>query len=159
MTQPWHHQADDGAGHLRASAADRDRALEMLKTGFAEGRLSKDELEERAGQLHEPRTYADLAALTADLPAAVAAVPAVPEWASPAKAPQHQVNPLALAAVICALIPGVPAAASIVMGLAARRQIRETGERGAGVAAAAIAIGSFSLSAFLLFLVMAAIFS
>ena len=58
-----------GRGHLRASHADRERAIETLKAAFVQGRLTKDELDARAGQAFAARTYADLAALTADLPA------------------------------------------------------------------------------------------
>jgi hypothetical protein len=42
----------------------------VLKAAYAQGRLTKDELEARAGQAFASRTYAELAALTADLPAA-----------------------------------------------------------------------------------------
>jgi hypothetical protein len=55
-------------GRLRASHADREHALDTLKDAFVQGRLSKDELDLRAGQALASRTYADLAALTADLP-------------------------------------------------------------------------------------------
>jgi hypothetical protein len=47
--------------------------IEILKVAFVQGRLSKDELGERAGQALAARTYADLAALTADIPAGPAA--------------------------------------------------------------------------------------
>jgi hypothetical protein len=43
--------------------------IEMLKDAFVDGRLTKDELDMRAGRALASRTYADLAALTADLPA------------------------------------------------------------------------------------------
>ena len=59
-----------GRGHLRAAQADREQAITVLKTAYAQGRLTKDELEARAGQAFASRTYAELAALTADLPAA-----------------------------------------------------------------------------------------
>ena len=39
-----------------------------LKTAFVHGQLTKDELDTRAGQALTARTYADLAALTADIP-------------------------------------------------------------------------------------------
>jgi hypothetical protein len=58
-----------GLGHLRASHADRERVIETLKAAFVQGRLTKDELEARVGQAFAARTYADLAALTTDLPA------------------------------------------------------------------------------------------
>jgi len=62
-----------GRGHLRASHADREQVVDTLKDAFVQGRLTKDELEARAGQAFAARTYADLAALTADLPAGLAA--------------------------------------------------------------------------------------
>ena len=58
-----------GRGHLRASHADREQVIGMLKAAFVQGRLTKDELDMRVGQTLASRTYADLAALTADLPA------------------------------------------------------------------------------------------
>jgi len=58
-----------GRGHLRAAQADREQAITVLKTAYAQGRLTKDELEARAGQAFASRTYAELAALTADIPA------------------------------------------------------------------------------------------
>jgi len=61
-----------GRGHLRASHADREQVIGMLKAAFVQGRLAKDELEVRVGQALASRTYADLAALTADLPAGLA---------------------------------------------------------------------------------------
>jgi hypothetical protein len=44
----------------------------MLKAAFVQGRLTKDELDMRVGQTLASRTYAGLAALTADLPAGLA---------------------------------------------------------------------------------------
>jgi DUF1707 SHOCT-like domain len=60
-----------GRGHLRAAHADREQAITVLKAAYAQGRLTKDELEARAGQAFASRTYAELAALTADIPADV----------------------------------------------------------------------------------------
>jgi hypothetical protein len=67
--------AAGGRGRLRASHADREQVIGTLKTAFAEGRLDKDELEALAGQALTSRTYAELAALTADIPAGPAAAP------------------------------------------------------------------------------------
>jgi hypothetical protein len=64
-----------GRGHMRAAQADREQAITVLKAAYAQGRLTKDELEARAGQAFASRTYAELAALTADLPAASPAAP------------------------------------------------------------------------------------
>src|SRR5215471_9396850 len=57
-----------GGDRLRAGHADREQAIEALKDAFVQGRLTKDELDARAGQALAARTYADLAALTADIP-------------------------------------------------------------------------------------------
>jgi hypothetical protein len=55
---------------LRASDADRDRVAERLRQATAEGRLDGDELEGRLQILFAARTYGELGALLADLPAA-----------------------------------------------------------------------------------------
>jgi hypothetical protein len=67
-----------GHGRMRAGHADREQVITELKAAFVQGRLDKDELEERAGRAVASRTYAELAALTADIPApAAASAPAV----------------------------------------------------------------------------------
>jgi hypothetical protein len=58
-----------GRGRLRASNADREQVIDTLKDAFVQGRLTKDEFDSRVGDVLASRTYADLAALTADLPA------------------------------------------------------------------------------------------
>ena len=62
-----------GRGHLRASHADREQVIGTFKAAFVQGMLAKDEFDLRVGQTLAARTYADLAALTADLPAGLAA--------------------------------------------------------------------------------------
>jgi uncharacterized membrane protein YhdT len=61
-----------GHGRLRASHADREHVIDTLKTAFADGRLDKDELDARVGQTLTARTYAELATVTAGIPAAPA---------------------------------------------------------------------------------------
>jgi DNA-binding beta-propeller fold protein YncE len=67
--------ADEGAaggpghGRFRASDADREQVIAALKAAFIQGRLTKDEFDLRAGRALGARTYAELAVLTADLPA------------------------------------------------------------------------------------------
>jgi hypothetical protein len=62
-----------GRGHLRASHADREQVVGTLKAAFVAGMVTKDELDARVGQALASRTHADLAALTTDLPAGLAA--------------------------------------------------------------------------------------
>jgi hypothetical protein len=56
-----------GRGRLRASHADREHVLDVLKAAFVQGRLTKHEFGMRVGQTFASRTYAELAALTADI--------------------------------------------------------------------------------------------
>ena len=62
-----------GHGRLRASHADREQVIGVLKAAFVRGMLDKDEFDARVGQVLAPRTYAELAAVTADLPAGLTA--------------------------------------------------------------------------------------
>jgi hypothetical protein len=58
-----------GDGRMRVSHADREHVVDALKAAFVQGRLTRDELDARVGLALAARTYADLATLTADLPA------------------------------------------------------------------------------------------
>src|SRR5690348_3938678 len=58
-----------GRGDLRASHADREQVIGTLKAAFVEGRLTEDELDARVDQVYASRTYAELAEVTADIPA------------------------------------------------------------------------------------------
>jgi DUF1707 SHOCT-like domain len=62
-----------GRDRLRACHADREDVIDTLKNAFVQGRLTRDELDVRAGQALAARTHADLAALVADIPADPAA--------------------------------------------------------------------------------------
>ena len=72
-------RAAAGGDRLRAGHAEREQVVRTLKDAFVEGRLDQDELDVRAGLALTARTRAELAALTADIPADLAAVgPAQP---------------------------------------------------------------------------------
>jgi hypothetical protein len=58
---------------LRVSDAERDATVRTLGDHAAVGRLTLDELEERAGQALAAKTRGELAVLTSDLPAEAAA--------------------------------------------------------------------------------------
>jgi Domain of unknown function (DUF1707)/Domain of unknown function (DUF4190) len=130
---------------MLAGTADRERAIDVLKAGFAEGRLTQAEHDERVARAHAARTCAELAELVADLPAGppgiVTHYPAAPY--PPPAAPT--INSLAVASLICGLaeIPtlGVSAIPAIILGSMARKQIRETGQRGEGLAVAGLVLG------------------
>ena len=87
-----------GQGRWRASHTDREQVVGALQAAFVQGRLTADELDERVGQALAARTYADLAALTTDLPADP--TPAVQPAPAPPPAPARRVqNPAARRAV------------------------------------------------------------
>ena len=117
-------------GRWRASHADREQVVGALQAAFVQGRLAADELDERVGQALAARTYAELAALTTDLPAdpapAPQPVPTPPAPPAPARRPQNPaatravkvgagaigVAVIALGAVIT--VAGEPAAAAVI---------------------------------------------
>jgi hypothetical protein len=110
-----------GRDHLRACHADREQVIGVLKAAFVQGRLGRDEFDLRVGQALASRTYADLAALTADLPAGlVAAEPRYQPARARAPLPVRTaawvmclgaVLTLADAATVWVTLPGVRAAA------------------------------------------------
>lgn len=65
-------------GSMLASNADRERAVDVLRAGFAEGRLTQAEFEDRVERVQASRTYDQLAELTCDLPAGPWAASVIP---------------------------------------------------------------------------------
>jgi len=59
--------ADVPPARMRASDADRDRVVDLLRTAAADGRLTPEELGQRAPAAYSARTFGELAVLTADL--------------------------------------------------------------------------------------------
>jgi hypothetical protein len=64
-----------GGNPLPVTYADRERVIRTLKAALAQGRLTQDEHDERTAQASVSRSRAELAALTADLPDGITAVP------------------------------------------------------------------------------------
>lgn len=58
-----------GRPELRASHADRDKVVELLRIAAGDGRLTAEELDERLEAALTARTQRELTVLTADLPA------------------------------------------------------------------------------------------
>jgi hypothetical protein len=98
---------------MRASTTDRDRSIEVIKASFVEGRLTKDELDLRLGQAFVSRFFAELMAITADLP--VGTFGRLP--AHPVTPPYPRTSRLAAAAVL--IIGGLTLAVAVVFMLAA----------------------------------------
>ena len=77
-------------GPLRASHANREQVIDALKAAFVDGRLTKDEFDLRVGQVLA--AYANLDALTADIPAPARPTAARPTAAQPREPVQEPNN-------------------------------------------------------------------
>ena len=84
----------EGSSYRRASHADREQVIDMLKAAFVQGRLARDEFDQRVGQALASRTYADLAAVTASIPAGLTG-------AQPPQPARKPADKDAVAAVAC----------------------------------------------------------
>ena len=131
---------------MRAASADRERAVDVLKAGFAEGRLTQDEYNDRMGRAYAARTYGELAALTADLPAGP-----LPAWPVPAyqPPPPSGTNSLAIASMVLGVAEfftaGLTAIPAVICGHIARRQMKETAQRGDGLATGGLVLGYMAI--------------
>ena len=101
-----------GRGRLRASHADREHVLDVLKAAFVQGLLTKDEFDLRVGQTFASRTYGGLAALTADIPAGLIGPQSLRKPARENPHPENKfVNSLA-----CASFAVIALAAALLTG-------------------------------------------
>jgi len=136
-----------GPPGMLAANADRERAIDVLKASFAEGRLTKAEYDDRTARVYAARTYGELGALVADLPAGPLGGPV--HYPNVGYPPQQMTRPatnsMAVAALACGIgeffTMGLTAIPAIVLGHAARRQLRRTGERGDGMALTGLILG------------------
>ena len=113
MTESPDPMAAAGRDHIRASHADREHVIDTLKVAFVQGRLTKDEFDQRVGQAFASKTYAELAALSADLPAG----PARPLPGRPGRRVQSLGDKKVLEwAIVSALSPLAPLAAAVLTG-------------------------------------------
>ena len=157
------------AGPPRALAADadRERAVDVLKAGFAEGRLTKGEHDDRVSRVYAARTYGELGPLVADLPAGPfgglaqcpgGLQPGGPGGPHPVRVAENRVNGLAVAALAFGIAEfftmGAAAIPALVLGHAARRSIRRTGERGDAMALTGIILGWAGLAVIIFLVVM-----
>jgi len=141
---------------MLAAHADRERAVDVLRAGFAEGRLEKGEFDRRVARAYAARTVGELALLVADLPQGPVPetrfVPPVPQTFLPAPVPPT--NAKAIGSMICggltfftAGLTGIPA---VILGHSARAEMQRTGERGEGLAMTGLVLGWLSVAGWLL---------
>jgi hypothetical protein len=150
--QSWHGY---GGPPMLAAHADRERAVDVLRAGYGEGRLEKGEFDQRVARAYTARTVGELAMLVADLPQGpvpvTRPVPPVPQTFLPAPVPT---NGKAIGSMICggltfftAGLTGIPA---VILGHTARAEMQRTGERGEGLAMTGLVLGWLSVAGWLL---------
>jgi hypothetical protein len=145
---------------MLASAADRDRALDVLKAAYGEGRIAREEFDRRSARIMNARHYGELASIVADLPGGGAFSPPVPYPPSGYyMATRPPTSSLAIGSLVCALCGFLPPAtiAAVVMGHVARRQIKLSGQRGDGLAIAGLVIGYIGVALWALIFLLAII--
>ena len=108
--------AQVAAPGLRASRADRERVIDLLKAAFVQGRLARDEFDTRVGQALASRTYAELAVVTADLPAAL--IEAVPRRLPARPRGRVPLNTAVNAGACVGLVANVGMLAALLLGSA-----------------------------------------
>lgn len=120
-------QAVSGQPAVRASDAERDQATEILRVAYAEGRLTRAELDERTDAAYAAKTRADLCALTSDLPGAISAQqarrgPVIPDLPVAAPAPGGGTGMYLDRCLLLCLLIACPPAGVVYWILATRRQ-------------------------------------
>jgi hypothetical protein len=139
------YQGQMGPG-MRAASADRERAVDVLKAGFTEGRLSQEEYNDRMGRAYAARTYGELMTLTSDLPAG--ALPTVYPMA--VYQPPATTNSLARASLILGIAEfftmGLTAVPAIICGHLSKREMRLNNQRGDGMATAGLVLGYMAVA-------------
>jgi Domain of unknown function (DUF4190)/DUF1707 SHOCT-like domain len=138
--QPW----------MRAATADRDQVIDLLTAAYGEGRLTRDEFDERSARALAGKTYADLSSVVADLPGGSPV--AVQPYRAGYYPPSRPTSGLAIASLVCAILSlSIPA---VICGHMARTRIRETGEGGDGLAIAGLVLGYLGIIVWTLFLLV-----
>ncbi|MFF6781904.1 DUF4190 domain-containing protein [Streptomyces sp. NPDC012510] len=149
---------------MLAAHADRERAVDVLRAGFSEGRLQQDEYEKRIERAYTARTVGELTLLVADLPQGpmgmqpTAMAPMVPRTFMPAPVPPPVTNGKAVGSMICGVLTtmtmgltGIPA---VILGHTARAEIKRTGQGGEGFALAGLILGWLSVAGWAFFLTL-----
>ena len=164
---PGPHQPSQGpsGASMLAATADRERTVDVLRAGFAEGRLREDELEKRVARAYGARTVGELMLLVADLPQGPQVMPVVqappgfrpvpPTFLPP---PVPPTNGKAVGSLVCGLLivptlglTGIPA---VILGHTARAEIQRTDEGGDGLALTGLVFGWLAVTGWVLMLLL-----
>jgi Domain of unknown function (DUF4190)/Domain of unknown function (DUF1707) len=149
-----------GAVHpgMLTATADRERTMDVLKAAYGEGRITKEEFDLRAGRAMSARTYAQLAGVVADLPAGPHM--GVMPYQGYYPAVNTPTSGLAIGSLVCGIAElftlGFAAIPAVILGHLARNQIKQTGERGEGMAVAGLVLGYLGIGIWTLILIVLA---
>ncbi|WP_216853135.1 DUF1707 and DUF4190 domain-containing protein [Phytoactinopolyspora halotolerans] len=167
---------------MRASDADRERAINVIKAAMSEGRITWDEHGARVQRVMNARTYGELESVVHDLPSgvnpaapqpmpprpgtlgpagvgpgqALTPMQPMPGWQPAYVAPARKTNDLAIASVACGgfgFVTGISAIPAIITGHMALAKINQTGEEGRGLAVAGLVMG-YTVTAGMLMMMM-----
>jgi hypothetical protein len=105
-----------GRGRLLASHADREQVIDTLKAAFVQGLLTKDEFDLRVGQTLGSRIYAELAAVTADIPGGLIGAPLPPKRAQAKARPAGNTAVKSGVSTLTAIILAASTSAAAVSG-------------------------------------------
>lgn len=168
--QPWQQGSGvpqpfsgQGGPSMLASHADRERAVDVLRAGYGEGRMEKQEFERRVARAYAARTVGELALLVADLPQGPVPHPVTHPMAHHVPgpflpAPRPRVNGKAVASAVCGglclLTFGLTGIPAVVLGHAARAEMARTGEEGDALALTGLALGWLSNAAWAVLLTL-----
>jgi len=148
-----------GPPGMLASSADRERAIDVVKAAYGEGRLTKEEFDHRVNRIAAARTYGDLSMTISDLPAGpLGGVAQYQAGNFPVPTPYYppavqQTNGLAIGSLVCALL-GISLPA-VIMGHIARHQIRDKNQAGDGLAIAGLVVGWLGMAFYALIFIAA----
>ena len=143
---------------MRAADADRERAVDVLRAGFAEGRLTKDEYDGRVTAVRAARTYGELGTLTQGLPAGP-----LPSLSSPLRTNEKAIRALKWA-VFLPFAPLMPPlmvlcpVTALCLAAEAHKEIRETGAPGGRLASAARVISYSMMAVYILAILLIPVF-
>ncbi|WP_240797563.1 DUF1707 and DUF4190 domain-containing protein [Streptomyces sp. F001] len=153
--QPW---GQPSTPSMLASHADRERAVDVLRAGYGEGRLEHAEFEKRVARAYAARTVGELALLVADLPQGpvphLTAGSPVPRTFAPVPTARTNVKAVgsAICGALCLVTVGLTGIPAVILGHSARAEIRRTGEGGDWLALTGLVFGWLSTAGWALVL-------